>query len=67
MDNYPHQIDPAASARLVMTSVRLDRKLHSELRQIAFEHRKSMHSLLIEGAESIRRRYGEEPPPAAAE
>jgi hypothetical protein len=45
------------SARLVMTSVRLDRGLHQALRQIAFDRRKSLHSLLIEGARAVCQRY----------
>ena len=43
--------------RLVMTSVRLDRNLHKALRQIAFDRRQSLHSLLIEGARSVCARY----------
>jgi len=49
---------------LVMTSVRLDRDLHQALRRIAFDRRVSLHSLLIEGAREVSRRYGEMPPAA---
>ena len=35
---------------LVMTSVRLPRALHEVLRNLAFERRVSLHSLLLEGA-----------------
>ena len=43
---------------LVMTSVRLDRELHAALRQIAFDRRVSIHSLLIEGAHQAVQKYG---------
>ncbi len=46
---------------LVMTSVRLDRDLHAALRQIAFDRRVSIHSLLIEGAHQAVQKYGTEP------
>lgn len=42
---------------LVMTSVRLDRDLHAALRQIAFDRRVSIHSLLIEGAREAAQKY----------
>ncbi len=42
---------------LVMTSVRLDRDLHAALRQIAFDRRVSIHSLLIEGARDAAEKY----------
>jgi hypothetical protein len=43
--------------RLVMTSVRLDHSLHQALRQIAYNRRVSMHSLLLEGARAVQQRY----------
>ena len=42
---------------LVMTSVRLDRDLHAALRQIAFDRRVSIQSLLIEGAREAAQKY----------
>jgi len=46
-----------ASKDMVMTSARLPRALHEELRRIAFNRRVSLHSLLIEGAIAITDAY----------
>jgi hypothetical protein len=57
---------PINGGRLVMTSVRLDRNLHQALRKIAFDRRKSLHSLLIEGAQAVCKRYTEMSAPDTA-
>ena len=44
---------------IVMTSIRLKPDLHRELRKIAFNSRRSMHSLLIEGADVVAAKYEE--------
>jgi predicted transcriptional regulator len=46
-----------SDSRLVMTSVRLDRELHERLRKIAYDHNRSLHSLLIEGARIAENAY----------
>ena len=51
---------------LVMTSVRLEPELHKALRQIAFDSRRSLHSLLIEGAALVQRKYAAEEGSAGA-
>jgi len=43
--------------KLVMLSVRLDRSVHEKLRRIAFERRVSIHSLLIEGVDTVCKKY----------
>ena len=43
----------ASESPLIMTSVRLQPDLHEQLRRIAFDKRRSLHSLLIEGAQFI--------------
>jgi predicted DNA-binding ribbon-helix-helix protein len=47
----------AAARRQVMLSVRLDPAMHQELRRIAYERRVSIHSLLIEGVDTVRKKY----------
>ena len=42
---------------LILTSVRLLPQVHAELRQIAFDRRVSMHSLLVEGAQLALNKY----------
>lgn len=65
-ETHPEMLQPRAE-RLVMTSVRLDRNLHQALRQIAFDRRKSLHSLLIEGARAVCQRYQQDANGHAAE
>ncbi len=43
----------ASTHQIVMTSVRLRRELHEQLRGIAFKNKRSLHSLLIEGARDV--------------
>jgi predicted DNA-binding ribbon-helix-helix protein len=71
--SYPSQTESSVvsalptqrAGRLVMTSVRLDRQLHQALRQIAFDRRQSLHSLLIEGAKTVCQRYQQDGATAA--
>ena len=53
-------------SQLVMTSVRLQSDLHEQLRRIAFENKRSMHSLLIEGARTVAAK-NQSPPQNPAE
>ena len=43
----------ATQRALVMSTVRLPTDVHEALRRIAFEQRRSIHSLLIEAAKAI--------------
>ena len=47
----------AAARRQVMLSVRLDPAMHQELRRIAYERHVSIHSLLLEGVDAVRKKY----------
>src|SRR5205823_2530441 len=43
----------ASDSQIIMTSVRLQSQLHEQLRRIAFDNKRSLHSLLIEGAKIV--------------
>jgi hypothetical protein len=46
-----------SDSRLVMTSLRLQPEMHEQLRRIAFDKKRSLHSLLIEGAHIAAEKY----------
>lgn len=48
---------PPAPDKPVVTSVRLSSAMHERLRRIAFERRVSLHTLLIEGVETVLSRH----------
>ena len=49
--------EPAEDRKLVGLSVRLPPELHKQVRQVAFDHRKSIHAILLEGLDLALQKY----------
>jgi hypothetical protein len=57
-DPAPTSTAPAPSrTKPVVLSARLPPEMHEELRTIAFERRVSIHALLMEGVETVLKKY----------
>jgi predicted transcriptional regulator len=48
-----NSFDKTPTKPLVMLTVRLPPDIHQDLRRIAFDHRRSIHSLLLEGVAAV--------------